>query len=277
VKKLLLLLFTLSSLFSATVINYNIYEKEDEESVDIMLSFDAPYEGKIIQKQNKGNKIFILENTGIEKKTIETIHSEIVQKLQLVPFQNRLFIELSAQKPFQVDASKTIDHYGLRLRVTPLIEESKLSDFVIKSEEKKIETKKEDHISTAYLKVIAILFALVALLYLLKNWIQKQGGSLQGSWLFDKKQTPNQERIKIIHQRALDVKNRVALISYGEKEYLILLGTNNLLLDTFHQDSHPAESEFDEVLSQNQEALKSFIKKKGDKLQEYKEKISKEI
>jgi hypothetical protein len=273
-KKLFLLLCTLSSLFSATVINQNIYEKED--SVDIMLSFDEPYEGKIIQKQDKENKIFILDKTTIAEKTIETIHSEIVQKLQLIPYKERLFIELSGKIPFQVDASKTVDHYGLRLRVTPHINEDTLSDFVIQKEVKKIETKKEDHISTAYLKVLMTLFGLIALLYFIKNWIEKRGG-IEGNWLFDKKHTRKHETINIIHQRALDVKNRVALISYGEKEYLLLLGSNNVLLDTFKKDTHPTQNAFDEVLSQNQEELHSFIKQKNNSLQSYKEKIAKEL
>ena len=48
--KLLPLLILLTSLLNASnLLTYNIYERSDR--VDVMLSFDAPYEGKIFQKK----------------------------------------------------------------------------------------------------------------------------------------------------------------------------------------------------------------------------------
>ena len=266
----LLFLFLTLPLLSSTVINQNIYEKAD--SVDIMLSFDSPYEGKIIQKKESENSVYILENTNIDKKTTTDINSPIVQKLQLMPYDGKLFIELSGVDDFEVDASKTVDNYGLRLRITPLETLSEIAPI----KEVAFETKKEDAIGSAYLKVMLVLAALIAFLYLLKRWLLTRGGDFKGSWLFDKSIQKSRSDIKILQQRPLDVKNRVALISYGDKEYLLLLGNSNLLLDSFEGTNKTEKNDFDKVLSENEEQLSDFIKLKNRKFDDYKQKISNE-
>jgi len=268
IKNLLLLFFTMP-LLSGTVINQNIYEKVG--SVDIMLSFDVPYEGKIIQKKEEENRIYILENTKIDKKTTTDINSPIIQKLQLIPYDGKLFIELIGIDEFEVDASKTVDNYGLRLRITPIVHLSELAPI----KERSYETKKEDNIGSAYLKVMLFLALLIAFLYLLKRWLLTRGKDFKGSWLFDKSTQKNKNNIKVLQQHPLDVKNRLTLVSYGDKEYLLLLGNNNLLLDTFEASDHH-ESDFDKILSKNEEQLDDFIKLKNRKFDDYKEKISKE-
>ncbi len=263
------LLFLTLPLLSGTILNQNIYEKED--SVDIMLSFDSPYEGNIIQKKGEENKIFILEGIKIEQKTTKDINSPILQKLQLIPYENQLFIELIGEDSFDVDASKTVDNYGLRLRVTPQTVTENMQELSFEKEAKTYQTKKEDDIGSAYLKVMLVLAALIAFLYLLKNYLAKRGTNFQGSWLFDKNGQKEQSTIKIKQQKALDVKNRISLVSYGDKEYLLLLGSTNLLLDTFEASQ---ENDFDKVLTENEDQLSDFIKLKNKKFDNYKQKLS---
>ncbi len=267
IRALAIILLTLS-LHAGTIINQNIYEKED--AVDIMLSFDSPYEGKIIQKKEAENRIFILENTTIEEKTTTKINSTIVQKLQLIPYKNTLFIELSGVDDFTVDASKTVDNYGLRLRITP---QSTLAD-IAPLKAPTFETKKEDSISSAYLKVLLVMGLLIGFLYLFKKWLQQREIGTQNSWLFDKKNPQKKDStITIKQQRAIDMKNRLALISYHDKEYLLLLGSSNLLLDTFEAQSNT--DDFDTLLNQNKEQLDGFITRtKQSKLDAYKQKSS---
>ena len=266
--KVLLVLFLATLVDAGNIINQNIYEKEN--SVDIMLSFDAPYQGKIIQKKGSENRVFILEDTNIDKKSITEINSPIMQKLQLIPFKGKVFIQLTGVDDFEVDASKTVDNYGLRLRVTP---NASLID-IAPIKEPQFKTKKEDEIGYAYLKVMLLMAALITFLYLFKNWLQKRGGDFQGNWLFDKKDEKNKSGIKVKQQRAIDMKNTLALIAYRDKEYLLLLGTSNLLLDTFDADDAQTKNDFDTLLSQNEEQLNDFIKRKNSKFDDYKQKIS---
>jgi flagellar biogenesis protein FliO len=258
-------------LHATNLINQMIYEKEN--AVDIMLSFDEPYQGKVIQKKDGEDTILILNNTHIDKKATIDIDSPIVQKLQLLPYKKQLFIQLSSRDGFQVDASKTVDLYGLRLRVKPIHIES-IDTPDLDEEISQIETKKEDGVEGAYLKMMLVLFTLMASLYLLKKWMDKRSQGINTNWLFNTPTSKEKNNIKIIHQRAIDIKNRVALIGYGEKEYLVLLGNTNILLDSFSEKTGENGGDFESVLSQNQEDLSHFIKKK--KFDAYKEEISRD-
>ena len=268
-KMLLLIFVLLLPAFASKITKHIIDEKEG--SVDIMLTFDSPYHGKIVQKKDTQSTILILEDMDIDTHIKKEIQSPIVQELQLLPYQSTLLIKLTSQEDFQVDASKTVDLYGLRLRIKPQMLAS-LESMVLEEEITKIETKKDDGVEGAYLKMMLVLLALMAGLYFLKRWMDRKGQGIQGNWLFNKADTKTQNDIKILQQRPLDVKNRIAVVGYGEKEYLLLLGNNNVLLDSFEtKDSHH-DNDFDSVLSQNQEALSDFIDKK--RVDAYKEKLS---
>ena len=59
----LILLICLTSSFSASLLTYNIYERNDR--VDVMLSFDVPYDGKIYEKSTDNNKEITLVLEGL--------------------------------------------------------------------------------------------------------------------------------------------------------------------------------------------------------------------
>ncbi len=270
IKYFLLLLPLFLPLFSANITNQNIYEKDDR--VDIMLSFDAPFHGKITQKKEDKNRILILTGASIEQKTSKDIASDILQKLSLTPYHDKVVIALEGDGDFQVNASKTVDLYGLRLRITP----AALFNETANSNDNVIETKKEDDMSVAFSKVMLILLALLAFLYFFKKWLSKQGGVIQGNWLFSQKKASDKSDIKVTQQRALDVKNRLVLASYKDKEYLLLLGNSNLLIDSFDTHTKSNNNDFDEILTENEESLNYFIKQKNKNFDNYKKKISQE-
>jgi flagellar biogenesis protein FliO len=232
VRKLALLLLFTSYLFSTTITNHNIYKQDD--SVDLMLTFDKPYLGKITKKKDNDSTILMLENLNITESVTEPIKSKILQKIRILPYKKDVFIKVDSQKLYTLEASKTIDNYGLRIRVKPHILQP------IKT--KKFETKKEQNLSGSFLKVIAVLGFLLGLLYLLKKWLLNSGKT-QSSWLFHKDSSKKQD-IKILYQKALDTKNRVALIEYNDMDYLVILGSNNLVLDKFKSEPIAAHISF---------------------------------
>jgi flagellar biogenesis protein FliO len=266
---LLAILFSLSN--ASRVINQTIYEKDDR--VDIMLSFDEPYDGKISQKRDKTDIILMLKDAKIDKNIERKIISPIIQQLQILPYANGLLIKLSSDENFDVKASKTVDNYGLRLRVTPQMLTSLDDSLVIENDDKSFKTKKEDDIGGAYVKMIFTLLALLALLYFLKRWFMDQKAEIGSSWLFDKKSdNAKPTGIKIVQQRGIDHKNRVALISFEGRKYLILLGEGNILLDKFDDDL--SLSTFDNHLNENEKALNEFISRENKKLDSYKDRAS---
>jgi len=248
---LTLLLILMLPLFSSTIVKQNIYEKAD--SVDIMLSFDTPYEGKITQEKKDNSTILILENSTIAKQSTKRVNSPIIQTLTLTPLDGQLYIELLGRDDFEVDASKTIDNYGLRLRIKA--RSSLKNDQLPLIKEKPLETKKESDISSAYLKMLLFLALFIALLYFLKKWMQNRNTKGLGGWLFSK--TEEHNTIKVKQQKALDMKNRIALVEFKGKEYLLLLGQSNLLLDSFETES--SKESFDTLLAQKKEDLSEFL------------------
>ena len=76
-KFILALLFFTTQIFASNLLAYNIYERNDR--VDIMLSFDAPYEGNIFQKREKNTTSLILNSLNYDQSDSKDINSKIIQ------------------------------------------------------------------------------------------------------------------------------------------------------------------------------------------------------
>ena len=106
-----------TQIFASNLLTYNVYERTDR--VDIMLSFDAPYEGNIFQKREKDTTSLILNSLSYDQSASKDINSKIIQGLDIEPKQNSLVLNLRSNDAIIVNASKTTDSFGLRIRVTP--------------------------------------------------------------------------------------------------------------------------------------------------------------
>ena len=239
-------------LFANTLIQKKVYHNDD--SVDILLTFDAPFTGALTQQQEHPYKRILLDESHIETSDSLDIIAPYLQKVTLKQKEDKLQLTFISEKNITIKASKTVDNYELRLRISP---QQDVLEKPISSQEGTlpIKTKEENNITTSYLKMLLVLALLIGFLYLFKKFFQNRGNT-QESWLFGEKS--KNQKITIKQQRAIDMKNRVALISYGDKEYLILLGNTNLHLDTFHHDSQ-AEKAFDTLLQENQDKLKEGV------------------
>jgi len=249
VRVLLLTLFFSSLLISATITNHNIYKQDG--SIDLMLTFDEPYLGKISKKKEGESTILMLENIKIEDSITQNIESKIMQKIKILPYENQVFIKVEALKPYTLEASKTIDNHGLRIRIKPKMMKMKTLPPA------KFETKKEADINGSFFKVIAVLAFMILLLYLLKKWITNSNQT-SASWLFHKDSSKKQD-IKLLQQKALDAKNRVALLEYNGMNYLVILGSNNIVLDKFKSGEKSEGGEFDKLLNQNSQKLDELL------------------
>lgn len=274
------LLFALSAtLFSSTLLTYNIYEREDR--VDIMLSFDSPYEGKIFQQKGANLISLILLDLNSDQLIEKSINSNIVQEFSIEPTQNGIVATLKSKNPIGVYASKTVDGFGLRIR-------SKLMVPPIKSTPVPTQTKanipeKNTPLSlanTKYMVVIGVMFLLLIFLFWLKRKIKNQNSSKisknRSSWLF--KGAELSEEFHIVSQKALDTNNKVVLISFQGNRYLAITGTTNLLLDKFGSKGQVRnEDDFEAIFEQNRQKLDAYLKlQQNSKLDNYKQKVSEE-
>jgi len=254
--KILFLLTLTTYLFSTTISNHNIYKQDN--SVDLMLTFDTPYLGKISQKKDKNSTILMIGGLKLEKGITKKVNSNILQQIHILPYENQTFVKVDAKNPFTITASKTVDNFGLRIRIK--------SEKIAKVEpikERILQTKKESDISGSFFKVIAVLIFLLLLLYFLKRWIENSK-TTSSNWLFHKDPDKKQD-IKVIKQKALDQKNRAVLLEFNDTNYLVILGNNNILLDKYESNSPNKEEKFNELLNQKSYKLDEMIQERSDK------------
>jgi len=275
--RILLSFFIVCALQASNLLTYNIYERTDR--VDIMLSFDAPYEGKIYQKKDGQNRILTFEELYFDQSVQRTIQSSIIQALSIESSDNTTVVTLNGNEPFNVVASKTVDGFGLRIRArldTPIQTEHPTQTKTTPSvapptfeQQKSADTALFD---SRYWSVLIVL----ALMLLLLVWIKKRLNSSSSPLALGWSKKPA-NGVKILFQKPLDAQNKVVLLEYGSSQYLVLTGTSNTLLERFGSNKVQDENEFKALFEQNRQKLDEYLRLQQSQLNDYKEKASKDF
>ena len=111
------LLLFFAALWGSNLSTYNVYERSDR--VDIMLSFDAPYSGAILQERKDGAITLLFKDLQNDQNIEKSVNSSILQELLFEPRGQNLALVIKSDARVAVSASKTTDGFGLRIRVTP--------------------------------------------------------------------------------------------------------------------------------------------------------------
>lgn len=260
---------------ATTLLTFNTYDRDDR--VDLMLSFDTPYNGKIFLKKNANEEIITLSNITFDKKITKNINSDIVQEIQILPEGQNLQIIFKSDKKIGIVASKTTDGFGLRIRATMLKKQnSKIYSAPETTTQQTANYNNQnsyDYNDSRYFLVLLILVALVLLLLYLKRKTSKDFTA--GNWLF--KPNGSKEDIKILYRKMIDNKNSAVILEYKNIKYLILTGSSNQLLDKFMDDKtisdEDSDEEFEKIFARNREKLDEFLKVGNEKLSSYKDKV----
>jgi hypothetical protein len=271
-KKILLFFFFSIYIYASNILSYNIYDRTDR--VDVMLTFDTPYHGKIVKTKYNNKIILKLYDAKIESSKIKHISSKFLKQLSINPMSNYTQIVAAIPSNITLKASKTADSYGLRLRflsdkTTPLKQTNKttsqnqpLSNLMMKQ---------ESDISTSYYIVIFILVVGIVILLILKKKISQKTNNK--NWLFNtpkpplnSTQMPKQDKITnndvtIKFQKKLNDKTSIVMFDFLEQSYLLLLGeNNNILLDKFSNNKPiTTQSEFEEMLEEKSIELDRYL------------------
>ncbi len=274
-KYLLALTLLVSSLFSANILSYNIYDRSDR--VDVMFTFDTPFKGSITQK-NHNNKIIIkLGNSSIESPKIKNIASAYVSKLTIAPIETEVQVIAKVASNIGMKASKTSDGYGLRLRFMKKVATAKKNS-LDSSSLSNLATKPETQISTSYMIVIALLLLGIVLLLVFKQYLNKPSVKKEKRPSIFGNSSSNRVNndVNIRFQKSIDTNNKVVMLEYGEESYLVVLGASNLLLDKFDANEVRTQNDFEEMLDSKHQELDQFlkIKKESEAFESYKDKAS---
>lgn len=272
-KKIFLLLFAIP-LFGSTLLTYNVYERSDR--VDIMLSFDSPYDGSIKQQNEDGLTVLLLSDLNTEESVNKSINSDIVQNLAIVNSDDNQRIELISENPISITASKTSDKFGLRIRITKL--NSNLG----------LQTKPDSQNATgsSYIKIISILILLFILLLVMKRKVAKKSKPSAPSKEFSIRESHSKianqasfeirDGVDILYEKPLDSSNKVVLLNYENKKYLVLVGSSNVLLDRFGEEQIQDGHDFEIFFEQNKQKLNNYIKERQNALDSYKLNLEKD-
>jgi hypothetical protein len=282
--KLLLILVLPLFLNAAKILSYNVYDRTDR--VDVMITFDTPFDGKIKQNTSPSSITIKLENTSIEATKTKKLSSKFLHSLDIVPLSGYTQIVAQVPSSTKLQASKTADSYGLRLRFTNIATKNNnlaTTQNQTNNSLSNLPTKKSDNISQEYYIMMVILFIIAIVAFLLKNKIaNKSNPSKTNSWLFKMKQNKTddpKEEVTIRFQKNIDTNNSVVMLDFTGQSYLVLMGTNNLLLDKFTDNKPVTQEDFDTILQNRHQELNDFLKtdeqqNEKDPMQIYKEKAA---
>ncbi|MDX1296435.1 MAG: hypothetical protein R3302_09205, partial [Sulfurimonadaceae bacterium] len=181
----LLLLPTL--IFASKILSYNVYDRTDR--VDIMFAFDTPYEGTLRQTQQNNTIIIKLDNATIESPKVKNVASPFLSKLTITPIGNQTQIITTVSPSVKMQASKTSDAFGLRLRFYKPATATTANQAKTASPVAALPTKPEGQYDQSYMIVILILLVAIVVLLWLKSRIGKAPSSASAAkpWLFSKK------------------------------------------------------------------------------------------
>jgi hypothetical protein len=279
VKLLLPLLILPSLIFASKILSYNVYDRTDR--VDIMLAFDTPYEGTLRQSRQSNRIIVKLDGASIESPKVKNVASPYLGKLTITPIGDQTQIIAAVPSSVEMQASKTSDAFGLRLRF------SKAAAAAASTSNPEtaaataplgttLPTKPEAEYQSSYMVVIAVL--VIGILIML--WLKSRIGAApvqtgKKPWIFNKGGSAKDD-VRVRFQKPLDQKNRVVMLDYADESYLVVIGTTNMLLEKFHDRQPVTQNDFEEMLQHKHEELDRFLQIDHDRdtLQSYKEKAS---
>ena len=283
--KILIVLLLPLFLNASKILSYNVYDRTDR--VDVMITFDTPYEGKIKQSITPTKILIKLEDASIEATKTKTLSSKYLKSINIVPLAGYTKIVAVVPESIILKASKTSDSYGLRLRFSnnvPVTQKTEvLSSVKPEKRTSSLPTKKDTELSNNYYIVVGFLLLGIIILFVLKNKINMPGKKAKSnSWLFKvardaKNGTP--EGVSIRFQKNIDDHNSVVMLDFLGQSYLVLMGTNNILLDKFTDNKPVTQDDFETILQNRHQELDDFLKEgaesiEKDPMQIYKEKAA---
>ena len=292
--KLLLLFILPFSVYASKILSYNTYDRTDR--VDIMITFDTPYDGVIKQGVSNSTISIKLQDASIESAKLEQLTSKFIRSLSITPMSGYTKIVASVPSSTRLSASKTSDSYGLRLRFTDKAASTYTKKSTKQTKSPSLEllpTKKTDDINQSYYIVIAILIVGIIILFFIKTRVtpakfkeeRKKLRQNDSSWLFKEtssdtttaKTNAVDKGISIRFQKPINDENSVVMLDFGEQSYLVLMGKSNVLLDRFKDDKPQSEDDFNTILQNRHEELDNFLNPKDERkepLQAYKERAA---
>lgn len=268
--RIFVLFFALTvNVFAASLLSMSV--NENSESVEINLSFDAPFEGAI--EQNATEKAVVLKISGIainSKKDVALSQNPLISRVTMLK-DGPTAVQLAFENKKEIDfeALKNNDGYKLQLKITPkAVMPQKSVEANATPMPKPVstelpKTQADSEVSWRYIVVVSFLAFLVAVMFYVKKRFANNNGTSKGGWLLPKNFTPakKNDEVNVITQSFLDPNNKLMLVECNNIRYLLLVGNTNAVVDRYYaEDADLQNDEFRKVMAENERKLSEFLK-----------------
>lgn len=255
--RFLVLFFLILPLYSVELVGYNVYDRNDR--VDLMLSFDNAYNGKISQKKEKNLTLLTFSDLKYSKNELKELNSKLVDKISISSKNNNTYIMLQNKENIHLELSSINDKFGVRIRVveqgntqvtTPALNST--GDLMPKPKS----TSLEGYDYTNYILVMLVLLIL-----------------LLGLWWFKRTMLYKNNKVSrdfnMIFQRFLDKNNQLVVFDHANKRYTMIIGNSNVLLESAELSeeqkySEQTEKNFDSFFEENKKRIQTLIEQRKE-------------
>ncbi len=259
-KRVALLLLALN-LFGAMILNLSVQESNNR--VDLILNFDIPFDGKIVQKKEKEKIILYLPDVKILAPWQKKLNTPFVYQIEVLPAKGGSNVLIYTTKKVKIFAARSKDGFSLKIGIkNPIPTTSAKSSF---------------NIGVNWKWIAIALVTLLIFLLLLKLLF---GRSKPTKTKTIHVQNPKTSEFQIKFEKPLDERNKIALISFKGIDYLVLIGTTNVLLGKYKEGEIGSLEEFESAI-ESQDISQAMRPAPQDEIfttiEEYKRKASGEL
>lgn len=180
-KILILAIFLTNFCFGVSLMNYEFFDNEN--SVDIVLSFDSAYTPDIYKKIDSESQIITLKNVKSDEKFTNQLNSKIISEFGIIPSGGETQIVFNKGKDLNIEALSQNDKLSLILRV----KNPNFKQLAVQNDESNINSdeKSGPNFIFVILSVIAVL--IIALIFI--KLMKKNKKSVDAAWsIFENEQ-----------------------------------------------------------------------------------------
>lgn len=185
-KILILAIFLTNFCFGVSLMNYEFFDNEN--SVDIVLSFDSAYTPDIYKKIDSESQIITLKNVKSDEKFTNQLNSKIISEFGIIPSGGETQIVFNKGKDLNIEALSQNDKLSLILRV----KNPNFKQLAVQNDENNInpDEKRGPNFIFVILSVIAVLIIALVFIKLMK----KNKKSVDAAWsIFENEQNSGLE------------------------------------------------------------------------------------
>lgn len=271
----IILFFLLAScVYASNLINYNIYKRDNY--VDIMLSFDSPYENSEqmrILNSNDTTEVILNDLTLADKSSIN-INLPYVKDILFYQKDANTIINIKGDEKLNIQPAITKDRFGLRIRIVPLKDNEKVeANKIVYADDI------QDFSYLRYFIVVCVLLVALIVLTLLKRKLTKSkhistGKEFKIEDISSKASaflSLNKTHCEILCIKRLDAYNTFVVLTCEKKKYHLIIGNTNILLNSLAATEE--QQDYEKYFNENKQKLESMLQKNA--FNEYKQKVGK--